>query len=398
MSMFRILLALLLFGGATTGVAQTLNYAETGTNRGEHPLTPQNVLWMAFAMDHKADRIERAKSYLEVLELQRYASNMHDEAALLEESKLKADEIDAELRKVDRKQWYSVDMQALAVAVDGQKVTLSTAFNSGLYSIPTDFGTPNRYFPPLFEFIIANADAFQQFEVAQGRAAEYKDIVATQGPQTAYIRAELELVAFQQGRRFQTVIRRIQWFSDYARTKLITEVTDKRSARKLVAAGKLSEGATLEVVPEHAYLVAGERMLETLPLDVNRPRNCKEGTREKGHRVFECTEDRDWAHQVPISAHYHYVGGRLVEVRARLRPGSTLDQARRDDIARQAQRDFNAPPLIQPTLTEWSYGASHFRLSMDVLAANDASRDFVVVSALAYEKLKKGEPGTEVLP
>lgn len=398
MSIIRTLLALALFLGALASHAQTLNYAAPDSNQGEQALNPQNVLWMAFALDPKADRLARARAFLEARELQRYASNMHDEEALLAESKIKADEIDAELRKLDRKQWYSIDIQALAVAVEGQKVTLSTAFNTGLYSIPTDFGTQNRYFPPLFEFIISNAAAFQQFEVSQGRAAEYKDIIASQGPQAAYVRAELELVAFQQGRRFQTVIRRMQWFSDYARTKLISEVSDKRSARKLIGSGPLSEGATLDVVPEHAYLVAGERMLETFPLDLRRQRNCQDVPREQGHRAMVCVEERDWLHQVPVTAHYHYVGGRLVEVRARLRAGTTLDQAKRDDIARQAQREFNGPPMIQATLTEWRYGATHFKLSMDVLVANDSSRDFIVASALVYERLKKGEDGTGVLP
>lgn len=399
MSIIRILLALALLSlGAVVGNAQTLNYAAAETNQGEHVLNPQNVLWMAFALDPKADRLARARAYLEARELQRYASNMHDEQALLAESRIKADEIDAELGRLDRKQWYSIDIQALAVAVEGQKVTLSTAFNTGLYSIPTDFGTQNKYFPPLFEFIISNAGAFQHFEVSQGRAAEYKNIIASQGPQAAYVRAELELVAFQQGRRFQTVIRRMQWYSDYARTKLISEVTDKRNARKLIASGPLSEGATLDVVPEHAYLVAGERMLETFPLDLQRQRKCSEGPREKGHRVLVCVEERDWLHQVPVTAQYHYVGGRLVEVRARLRQGTTLDQAKRDDIARQAQREFNGPPMIQPALTEWSYGATHFKLAMDVLVANDSTRDFIVASALAYGRLKKGEAGTGVLP
>lgn len=391
-------LLLTLLAGSKAG-AQTLNYQTPVENTGDYALNPQNVMWLAFLLDEKADRIHRAKAYLQVRELQRYASSMHDEQALLAEAQLKADEIDAELKRIDRKRWYQLDVPALAVAVEGRKVTLSTAFNTGLYSFPTDFGAHSEYFPPLYEFIVPNVAAFQDIEVSQGRASELRELIAAQGAQTAHVRVELELVKFQQGRRFQAVMRRLQWFADFQRTKLIAETVDKRPAAKLIAAGMLSEGATFEASPEHAFTVAGERMLETIPMDHHRKRNCNEAERERGHRVFVCTEDRDWMKGLPATVRYHYVGGRLVQVRVRLRDGAVrADATTQANLSRQVMRELSAPPSVQMDQAKWDYGGTHFMLDRGALDAGATDRDFLVAIADDYQRLQKGEPGTEVIP
>jgi hypothetical protein len=395
--MTRLICAWLLLGWGVAS-AQTLNY-ETPAPSASTSLTPSNVMWAAFALDLHADKRARAHDYLRVLEPQRHASNMHDAAALDAEAAIVEAEIDTQLSTLKKPHKFIVDLGAVTSGVEGDKATLAIVFDIGMYDLETNFGSGSRYFPPLYELLIANRDHYATFTLDRGVATEYAILFRDVGPQTAYLRVEMELVSLQQAHRFQTIVRSIKWYRDAQRTVLLSEKFDKRPAAALIKSRMLSEGITFNAAPEHAYTVADERILESLIENYPRKeRVCKEEAREREHRVFVCQLERAFFGKLNARAVYRYVGGRLVEVLV-YKPGSSaVSDADRANILHAAQYEHMG--MIRPTetgLTEWSFGSAEFSYNPAPLLEGASDVPFYRATALAYRDLKAGKPGTEVI-
>lgn len=400
MTMIRYCCALLLLG---TGVslAQTLEYA-TPTAREGTTLTAEALLWAGYRLDPHADPKARALDYLRVREVLRYSSNMHDPAAIEAEAAVVEGEIAQAVAQVNPAMRYTLDLTGLIDQIDGRKARVQSMLGPGLYGVETNFGSNSRYLPPLYELLLANMDHFQYLEVDAAVATELSELLRDIGPQRAHLRVELELVALQQGHRFQTIVRSMQWYRDVGHRSLLAQAQDKRNAQSLIRKRMLSEGVTFEVAPEHAYIVADERMLEVLVENQNQSRPgmvCKDQPRERGHRVIDCTWRHEYVADVYAYTTYRFVGGRRVEVWSIYDSAEPVTQAQQENIWHTAQYNHMGP--INPGITqkvEWTYGSSRFMYDGKTLLKPDRKTPFYRVTALPYLDLQAGLPGTEVVP
>lgn len=377
--------------------AQTLTYA--APTEQQTTLTYSNVMWAAFLLDPATDPVERAHDYLRELEPQRHASNMHDEEALNTEAQLVQQEIQDHLDKMDKRLRFSLNVNAVTREIDGTSARVSSVLDLGIYDLETRFGINTRYFPPRYELLLANAAHFYTFQLPRGVATEYAALIRDVGPQTTYLRVEMELVSLHQGHAFQVMLRNAKWYRDAERTQLLAEKSDDRPAAAVIKERMLSEGITFDAPPEHAYVVADERIAETLIENYPRPqRTCAEQPRENGHRVFLCKIDRPFFGLIPSRAEYRYVGGRLAEVNI-FNLGEALTEAQRDNIWHTARYTHMGP--MQPHKdepTEWAFGRASFYYDPAPTFNAADPRPYYRATALRYLDLKAGKPGNEVNP
>jgi len=391
----RIVLALFLLISAVQLQAQILFPAEA--DRYGTQVDPIEVRRAAYALDQHTDEDQRARDYLRVVLPQRYNSVAFDPDALAAELK----KVTAELRKFQQEwrkgQSIEIRMPATVLAVEGNIAHLSHEMSSGHYGLGLNYGGQQTPFlPPAYEFLMANV-AFtasvelnaKQLEVVQARIKD--------GNLAAFLALDMQIDKVTQHRYLHGSIRKFRWYIDFQRKDLLLEKVERRNSQKLVAARLLSEGVTLDSVPEHAYDVNGLRLMEPLVQEGSFASTCKDQKRIGGHRVLECRLPRRTNEGRDDYVLYQIVGGRIAT--ASFYGTGKPSELHVGALWEMSKRQHSGPQIpVMGAPSNWSFGEAHFKIFPEVFMRGDGKEPYYVVESKTYLDLLAKKPGTEFIP
>lgn len=304
----RLLVAALLLLGFGNTVANPL---PADTPRQIDALALRQV---ALMIDPTIDALRFAEEHLHNEEPHRLASVAHDPVAkkAVVERKL------AELREAAS--WVG-KTPVLRLSAPGQ--VYKTEDGELAISIPTSFGTLGfqtpwvgspRSTPGHYTILIANNDLLTRWKVAPEQQERLRKRIDVLGAQMGFVDVDLRLHRITQNWFFHATVTEAKWYSDETRSQLVGELRETRNGERLTRQGWLSEGITLEKVPEHSFEIADERILEIPIYGAGMLVNCKEQKRELKHRVVVCERQGQHLGEFTGASRVKIVGGRIVEI------------------------------------------------------------------------------------
>ena len=368
-----------------------------GTAYGESlPANTKNLTEAAWALDPHLDWQKYALHYLKINKPQAYASAMHSPQAVQAEVEQMIAEFKKSADKYDRTQLYSLEVEGQIVAIDGDKVTLNTPIQSGIFNIETGNGGSESFLPAAYTLLFANPNELMTFSVREGVLPEMQRSFSASERAPAYLVLDLQILRFQQHDHAQTVIRKVRWYADSERSQLLTESDELRAAEELVKNRLLAEGPTFVQIPDHSLSFDGERILEEIVEADATLGTCRDKPRERGHRVLECTRGPQPGTGLWPGAVHRFVGGRRVQVDL-YSQGGKLD-VDVGEVVRGYEVEYNQQLKRQLAEQTWQTGCCEFRLNLAALAQGDRKKPYFSVRAVAYSELLAGKPGMDVVP
>lgn len=359
------------------------------------PVNTKNLTEAAWALDPHLDWQKYALHYLKINKPQAYASAMHSPQAIQAE----LDRIIVEFKKsasaFDKDQLFSLQLEGQIVAIDGDKVTLNTPIQSGIFNIDTGNGGSESFLPAAYTLLFANPNDLMTFSVSEGVLPEMQRSFSARERTPAYLLLDLQILRFQQHDHAQTVVRKVRWFADAERTQLLAQSDELRPSEQLVKKRLLSEGPTFVQIPDHSLSIDGERMLEEIVEDATLG-TCRDKPRERGHRVLECTRGDQPGTGLWPGAVHRYVGGRRVQVD--LYSHGDKREVDVGEVVRSYEMEYNQQLKRQLKEQTWQNGCCEFRLNLEALANGDRKKPYFSVRAVAYSELLAGKPGMDVVP
>jgi hypothetical protein len=390
----RVALGSLLLLFSTLAPAQTL-YAKDADPFSKL-INPEALRALAFALDEHADSKKRALDFLKGMRVQRYNSVKFDPQMLAKE----VSKTEAELERLSKpyKSGSVLELQVSATVVgfkDGV-ASLGSDMSPGMYSVPTPvLSVSSPYLPPSFDILIANKVSFANFKLSE-EAQKRLQARLDEGNFAAFMTYEIEFVKLSQHRYLHAAIKRARWFNDWERKDLLSEKREPEKSKKLVEARMLSEGVTLDGVPEHSFDIRGTRMMEVVIEDSLLGQSCKEQQRERGHRVFKCWQPSFDSEGRKEHVEFLVVGGRIVE--ASFIGAGAPNANHENGMWNMVQREHAGPQIrVEQTLSEWYTGDINFKLDPIAYRKGDSDQPYYVAQSVTYRGLKEGKKGTEVM-
>jgi len=269
---------------------------------------------VALMIDPTIDAPRFAEEHLRNEEPHRLASVAHDPVAqkAVVERKL------VELREAAA--WVS-KTPVLRLSAPGH--VYATERGDLAISIPTSFGTLGfqtpwvgspRSTPGHYTILIANNDLLTRWQVSPEQRERLEKRTDVLGTQMGFVDVDLHLHRITQNWFFHATIAEAKWYTDATRSQLVGELRETRNGERLTRRGWLSEGITLEKVPEHSFEMAEERILEIPIYGAGMLVNCKEQKRQLKHRVVVCERQGQHLGEFTGASRIKIVGGRIVEI------------------------------------------------------------------------------------
>jgi hypothetical protein len=364
------------------------------------PLNGENISFASRTLDPHLDWKAYTLGYFKHVHPQRYASAMHDQAL-----------IDAELAKYEKQlrdepkttnrnlQTLDLDGEVIAVTRTEKnsqqfQVQLTSVLTRGLRTIETRAFGGGQYILPSYVLLIANGNLGTSMPLKGTEALEYQLQKQAGDAVTAYLSVDIELVKFHQNAHISAVLRRVRWFKDPARSQLLGEAKETRSAEKLLAKRYLVEGVTLQAEPDHSVTIGELQPLEILEQD-STSQKCQEKAREKGHRVFDCTMVFLPGGSENERAIFRYVGGRRVMF-SLFAPKLEKPITESDALHMMSIR-YGVRVIDINKTHKWATSSSEFVLNMESFL-HPKGKPYLVVTTLAYQAMLRGDPEFAVKP
>lgn len=289
------------------------NPAETDTPRA---INIANLRQAALMVDPNLDALRYAEDHLRNEEPHRLATVAHDPDATraVIEQKL------VELREAAS--WVK-SAPVLRLSAPGQvyvtedgdlAISVPTSFDSLGFEAPW-LGDP-RATPGSYTVMLANTDLLKRWKLDAEQAERLKKRIEVLGAQSGFVDVDIRLHRITQNWMFHASIVEAKWYADSTRARLVGEVRETRNGERLSRQGWLSEGVSLEKVPEHSFEMAEERILEIPIYGADMLFNCKDQKRELKHRVVVCERKGEHLGEYTGASKIKIVGGRIVEIAA----------------------------------------------------------------------------------
>lgn len=287
------------------------NPAETDA---PHPINAVTLRQVALMIDPNLDVLRYAEDHLRNEEPHRLASVAHDPDATraVIEQKL------AELREAAS--WVG-KAPILRLSAPGQvfqtedgnlAISAPIAFDSLNLESPW-LGNP-RTTPGSYSVRIANTDLLRRWKLDEAQAERLKKRIEVLGAQNGHVDLDIRLHRITQNWIFHASIVEATWYTDSTKNQRIGGVRETRNGERLTRQGWLSEGVSLDKVPEHSFEMAEERIHEIPLYGAGMLFNCKDQKRELKHRVVVCERKGEHLGEFTGKSQIKVVGGRIVEI------------------------------------------------------------------------------------
>lgn len=278
------------------------------------PINAATLRQVALMIDPNLDALRYAEDHLRNEEPHRLATAAHDPGATraLIERKL------AELREAAS--WVG-KAPVLRLSAPGQ--VYQTEDGELAISVPIAFGKLGfeapwlgdpRATPGSYTVIIANTDLLKRWRVDPEQKTRLKKRIEVLGAQNGFVDVDIRLHRITQNWIFHATIAEAKWYTDSTRNRLVGELRETRNGERLTRNGWLSEGVSLEQVPEHSFEMAEERILEIPLYGAGMLTDCREQKRELKHRVVVCGRKGEHLGEYTGDTKIKIVGGRIVEI------------------------------------------------------------------------------------
>lgn len=288
--------------------------ANTGESDVPRPINATTLRQVALMVDPTIDARQYAEDHLRNEEPHRLASVAHDPEATRAVIDTKLAELRAAASWVERTPVLrlSAPGQVYVTADDRLAISMPTAFGTLGFESPW-LGHP-RSTPGSYSVILANTDLLERWTLNPDAAERLRKRIDVLGPQTGFVDVDIRLHRITQNWIFHASLVEASWYSDSTRSTKIGEVRETRNGERLTRRSWLSEGVSLEKVPEHSFEMAEERILEIPLYGAGMLVNCKDQRRELKHRVVICERKGQHLGDYSGVAKVRIVGGRIVEI------------------------------------------------------------------------------------
>jgi len=127
-----------------------------------------------------------------------------------------------------------------------------------------------------------------------------------------YVEIEVQIVDLKGGIYVHAAVTKVSLYANHLKERVLDVWKEPRSAKQVIGQSWLSEGITMNAVPNHSVVLPGVRFLEPIR-DSFYKNNCKDIGREMGHRKLVCTSIAPMPFfNEGIRLDRIYLGGRLV--------------------------------------------------------------------------------------
>jgi hypothetical protein len=364
------------------------------------PMNGENISFASRTLDPHLDWKAYTLDYFEHVHPQRYASVMHDQTLIDAELGKYQTQLRAEANASNRNlQTLDLDGEIVGVTREVKnsqqfQIQLTSVLTRGLRTFETGAVGAGKYILPYYVLLIANGNLGTSMSLKGTEALEYQVQQQAGDVVPAYLRIDIELVKFHQNTHISAILRRVRWFKDPARSQLLGEAKETRSAEKLLRKRYLAEGVTLDAEPDHSVTIAELQPLEILEQD-SASQKCQEKAREKGHRAFDCTTVFLPGSSENERATYRYVGGRRVMF-SLYAPKLEKPISEADALLTMSIRYGVRVSDIKQT-HKWATSSSEFVLNMKNFT-HPSGEPYLVVTALAYQAMLRGDLKYAVKP
>jgi hypothetical protein len=278
------------------------------------PINAATLRQVALVIDPNLDAMRYAEDHLRNEAPHRLASVGHDPDATQALIEQKLGELREAARWVEKTPTLRLSTQGQVYTTEDGKLAISVpaAFGTLGFEAPW-LGSP-RATPGSYTVLIANTDLLTRWRIDPAQATRLKKRIEVLGAQNGFVDVDLRLHRVTQNWIFHASIAEAKWYADSTRSRLIGEVRESRNGERLARQGWLSEGVSLEKVPEHSFEMAEERILEIPLYGAGMLTDCKEQKRELKHRVVVCGRKGDHLGEFTGETRIRIVGGRIVEI------------------------------------------------------------------------------------
>ena len=184
---------------------------------------------------------------------------------------------DQQVFKFSKKIRYSIDNDKLS------SIHINDLFPDVVHTIFRDY-TALKGFPDYFNLLMTNLEILDHIEIKE------KNLSKIQQKEQKTIWAEVILTVsnYQNQLSFQTVIKRIDLYTDKTKKQLLGSVTEDRGYNEIVDAWLLSDGFTTKLVGIHAFSVLGYRLQDRITKSLVLSNYCEKPTKINKHQVLVC--------------------------------------------------------------------------------------------------------------
>ena len=289
-------------------------------------LNSENLMYVA--LKNNPERLEKHINYIVN---SKYIIDSEDKKKMLLE-KTKS-ELEAKLLEFNEIQKFRIsDTITLKTNKSLDKISVNSFFDNPYHAVFRDH-SPHPFYPDYFLLLIANYHAINSLDI---NGSLLSDLIKSE-KKKYFVEIILTISDFQHNKSFQTVIQKINIYSDKSKSKLLFSKNESANHEETIKNWFFADGVSNPYVGIHAFSVFGYRLQDMAKISFVYNQNCKDGGNVSSHQVYVCASN--YSDNVNLEA--IFIGGRLGIFRILASPA--LTEFEKEDVAKKLSQDLNTP-------------------------------------------------------